>query len=180
MNKLVSDLPVQLQVERQVAGWFYPKKPELFQSTRLPVWILEPSKNSIYPYNAYGFPSYGLPGFKLGVMHHLREIVDPDNFNRLPTVEDEKYLRGFMAEYFPEANGATLALKTCLFTNTIDYNFLLDFHPRHPEVLIVSCCSGHGFKFCSAIGEIIADICADGKSRQEIDFFSMSRKRTSS
>ncbi len=110
-------------------------------------------------------------------MHHEREIVDPDNFNRRPTREDEDYLRGFMSEYFPEANGTALALKTCLFTNTRDYNFLLDFHPKHPEVLIVSCCSGHGFKFCSAVGEIVADLCSDGKSRQKIDFFSMNRIR---
>jgi sarcosine oxidase len=178
ITKLVPDLPVPLEVERQVVGWFYPKKPELFQSGRLPVWILEPSKNSAYPFNAYGFPSHGFPGFKLGVMHHRREIVDPDNFNREPTREDEKYLRGFMAEYFPEANGSTMALKTCLFTNSPDYSFLLDFHPKHPEVLIVSCCSGHGFKFCSAIGEIVADICSDGKSSQRIDFFSMNRERT--
>ena len=48
----------------------------LFDQKRLPVWILEPTKNARYPFNAYGFPSHGLPGFKLGVMHHEREIVE--------------------------------------------------------------------------------------------------------
>jgi sarcosine oxidase len=54
---------------------------------------------------------------------------------------------------------------------------VLDFHPDHPQVVIASCCSGHGFKFCSVIGEIVAGLCVDGKSSHDIQMFSARRFR---
>jgi sarcosine oxidase len=63
----------------------------------------------------------------------------------------------------------------CLYTNTPDYDFLIDRHPIHPQVLIASPCSGHGFKFASAIGEVLADLALDGATRQPIGFLAASR-----
>jgi sarcosine oxidase len=69
-----------------------------------------------------------------------------------------------------------MALRSCLFTNTPDEHFILDRHPAHEQVVLVSPCSGHGYKFCSVIGEIIADLASgDGTTRHDIGFLRLSR-----
>jgi sarcosine oxidase len=123
----------------------------------------------------YGFPIYGIPGFKVGRYHHLAQRVDPDHMDREAHREDEDVLRRFTARYFPDAVGPTVALKTCLFTNTPDEHFILDLHPELPQVCIAAGFSGHGFKFCSVVGEIMADLAQTGRSRHDLDLFRLRR-----
>ncbi|HUE45466.1 MAG TPA: N-methyl-L-tryptophan oxidase, partial [Aestuariivirgaceae bacterium] len=63
----------------------------------------------------------------------------------------------------------------CMYTNTPDYNFILDLHPADDRVVIASPCSGHGFKFSNVIGEICADLALDGTTSFDIDFLSLGR-----
>ena len=70
-------------------------------------------------------------------------------------------LRGFAARYFPNGSGPTMSLAVCMFTNTSDNHFVIDLHPDHPQVSFASPCSGHGFKFASVVGEILADLAID-------------------
>ncbi|HET9636872.1 MAG TPA: hypothetical protein VFP26_13175, partial [Gemmatimonadaceae bacterium] len=67
---------------------------------------------------------------------------------------------------------------TCIFTNTPDHDFVIDFHPAHRNVLISSPCSGHGFKFASAIGEVQADLLTKGEARFDVSPFRINRFRT--
>ena len=64
---------------------------------------------------------------------------------------------------------------TCIFTNTPDEHFIIDRLKETPEVLVVSACSGHGFKFCSVVGEILADLALDGGTRHDISLFASAR-----
>ncbi len=90
--------------------------------------------------------------------------------------EDEALLREFGSRYFPEGTGDTMALRACMFTNTPDEHFILDSHPQHPQVVLASPCSGHGYKFCSVIGEILADLATgDTSTRHDINFLRMHR-----
>ncbi len=66
-------------------------------------------------------------------------------------------------------------LTTCIFTNTPDEHFIVDPLPDAPQVLVVSPCSGHGYKFCSVIGEIVADLVVDGATRHDIGLFRLDR-----
>jgi sarcosine oxidase len=68
-----------------------------------------------------------------------------------------------------------MALRSCFFTNTPDEHFIIDFHPDHPQVILASPCSGHGYKFCSVIGEILADLAGDRRTRHDIGFLSLDR-----
>ena len=71
-----------------------------------------------------------------------------------------------------------MALKTCLFTNTPDEHFVIDLHPEFPNVSIAAGFSGHGFKFASVVGEILADLALDGSSAQfDFGLFSLTRPR---
>ena len=62
-----------------------------------------------------------------------------------------------------------------MYTNTPDGHFVIGPDPRHPAVTLVSACSGHGFKFALAIGEIVADLVAEGATRWDLGLFSPAR-----
>jgi sarcosine oxidase len=171
-SKLVLELGSLAVPERQVLAWLQPTRPEYFQLGAFPVFNLEVEEGRYY-----GFPSFLLPGFKFGKYHHRREQVDPDTMNREPGPEDEELLRDFARRYFPDGSGATLMLKACLFTNSPDGHFILDQHPAHPEVAVAAGFSGHGYKFCSVVGEIMADLVQGGEPHHDIDLFRLNRFR---
>jgi sarcosine oxidase len=88
--------------------------------------------------------------------------------DREPSRADETPLREFTERYFPDAAGPTMSLKTCLFTNSPDEHFIIDRHPHHPQVALAAGFSGHGFKFSSVVGEILADLALDGDTTHDI------------
>ena len=147
----LTGLPVV--AERQVLAWLDPLRPELFAPERFPVFnvIVEEGRY-------YGFPVFGIPGFKFGRYHHLQEHGDPDELDREPSGRDEQLLRAFAERYFPEGAGPTSSLKACLFENTPDEHFLLGLHPDHENVVVAGGGSGHAFKFASVIGEVVAQL----------------------
>jgi len=68
-----------------------------------------------------------------------------------------------------------MSLVACTFTNTPDHHFIIDLHPEYPQVCIASPCSGHGFKFASVVGEIMADLAEEGMTRHDISLFRLER-----
>jgi sarcosine oxidase len=171
LPNLAPELSLPLRVERNVLFWYEPlARPEHFSAEKLPVWILELDED----YAFYGFPMIPGQGVKVARHHGGRE-VDPDHIDRDATEEDERPVRDFMTHYMPEANGRRLDSRVCMYTNTPDFNFILDFHPRDRRVVIASPCSGHGFKFSNVIGSIAADLALDGRTEFEIGFLSIDR-----
>jgi len=156
--------------ERQVLIWTAPLKPERFALGAFPVFNMEAEEGRFY-----GFPVYGVPGFKIGKYHHRCERVDPDRMERACRPEDEAVVREAIRRYFPDADGPALDMKACLFTNSPDEHFIIDFHPGHPQVAIAAGFSGHGFKFCSVVGEIMADLALEGRTRFDIGMFRLTR-----
>ena len=155
-----------LAPERQVMLWTQPLRPPLFEVGAFPVFYMIVPEGPFY-----GFPSHDDRGFKIGKYHHRGERVDPDTMDRACHPEDEAVLRDAVRRYFPDANGPTLAMTTCLFTNTPDQHFVVDRLPQAPNVAIAAGFSGHGFKFCSVIGEILAGLALDGGTRHNISLF---------
>jgi sarcosine oxidase len=167
---LMPALAALARPERQVMLWVQPRRPEFFRLGRLPVFNMETPEGHFY-----GFPIFGNPGFKIGRYHHRREQVDPDRVDRRCGPEDEAVLREGIRRYFPDADGPTLAMKPCLFTNSPDEHFIIDRHPDAPQVTLAAGFSGHGFKFCSVVGEILADLAIEGRSRWDIELFRLAR-----
>jgi sarcosine oxidase len=170
LAKLVPALAPLAAPERQVLAWFRPQRPEHFSTGGFPVFILAVEEG-----NFYGFPMYGLPGLKIGLHHHFEEVVDPDTMERTANARDEAVLRDCVARYLPDGLGETLALKTCLYTNTPDRHFIVDQLPGCPQVVIGGGFSGHGFKFCSVMGEILADLALTGTTQHETGAFKLAR-----
>lgn len=156
--------------ERQVLAWFQPERPEFFRTDTFPVFNMLVDEGRFY-----GFPVHGVPGFKIGKYHHLEESGPADQVVRDVTPEDEQVLRDCTSRYFPRAAGPTMTLKTCMFTNAPDGHFLIDLHPHAPQVSYASACSGHGFKFASVIGEILADLALYRETRHNIELFRHAR-----
>lgn len=170
-SDLLSDLDGVVVPERQVLGWFQPPtSPEHFAPEAFPVFVTETDDGTEY----YGFPRYDRPGVKVGVYHHLHENIDPDAV-AAPTREDEDALRDVLRDHVPAANGPTMGLETCLFTNSPDMDFVVDTHPEHERVVVAAGFSGHGFKFSSAIGEALADLAVDGETDLPVSAFAMDR-----
>lgn len=172
-GKLAADYEPVLVPERQVQAWLRTSRPELFGPEVFPVWVMEVPEGMFY-----GFPLFagGPPGFKLGRLHHRAEVADPDLLDREGAdAVDEALLRDFAARYFPDGAGPALSMKVCMFTNTPDEHFLLGLHPAHPQVVLAAGFSGHGFKFCSVMGEILADLALEGGTRQDIGLFDVRR-----
>ncbi len=169
-SKLLPGLGASAVPERQALAWFETLKPEIFTPETFPVFNLMVDEG-----NFYGFPEFGIPGFKLGRYHHLEEIVDPDEIDRNPNERDEALLRDFTEKYFPDAAGDTSSMKVCMFTNSPDEHFIIDCMPEAPQVVVAAGFSGHGFKFSSVVGEILADLAADGATQHDIGMFKLSR-----
>jgi sarcosine oxidase len=169
-GKLMSDLGVPLVVTRQVLGWVWPRKPEMFEIARLPVWAIEKT-GGIY----YGFPMMpDSPGFKLAD-HSFGTTTDPDRVAREVTVEDERTFQPAIQQYIPDAQGSTLAMRVCLYTHSPDRHFVIDRHPRHDRVTVACGFSGHGFKFASVVGEVLADLALAGGTALPIEFLGLRR-----
>jgi sarcosine oxidase len=170
-HRLVTQYTGTLQPERQVMIWMQPRVPVHFQIDAFPVFNMAVEEGTFY-----GFPIYSIPGFKCARWHHLEQaIADPGGMDRDCHPEDEAILRAFVRRYFPDGDGPTLSMRTCLFTNTPDTHFVIDAHPDYPNVFIAGGFSGHGFKFCSVVGEILADLAQNGSTRYDISLFRATR-----
>ena len=83
-------------------------------------------------------------------------------------------MKGLVAPFLPDLN-EPIDSAVCMYTNTASGHFLLDFHPEAPSVLVASPCSGHGFKFSSALGEIMANQIGNGETRFDLSLFRVAR-----
>jgi sarcosine oxidase len=170
LRELVLDVPLPLTIERQMFHWFEPTaRRDLHHATRCPLALWEFERDRMVAM----FPDLG-DGVKAGV-HHEGETTDPATVRRTTTREEDAEIRQILSRLMPHAAGRQLEARVCLYTNTPDHDFLIDTHPSHPEALLVSPCSGHGFKFASAIGEIVAEIVARGESNFDLTPFRLGR-----
>ncbi len=95
--------------------------------------------------------------------------------DREVNAEDEAILRQAVSRYFPLAAGELMDRKTCIYTNTPDEHFMIGVLPDRPQVSVAAGFSGHGFKFASVIGEIMADLAQKGETGHDIGLFRLDR-----
>lgn len=168
---LARELDLPLTVERQSVFWFEPPHSTSYDAECFPIYAYEFKPETI----CYGFPR--LPrGVKASVMHDGTTFRDPEKVDRQIDDEEVEPLRAALRPVLPDLAASRVRESTsCLFTNTPDHDFIVDFHPEHPQILLSSPCSGHGFKFASAIGELQADMLTRGRSQFDLTPFRISR-----
>jgi len=162
---LLGGLRLPLAVERQVMYWFRPPTAGLFGPDRLPVFIWEWAPGRFF----YGVPDHGA-GLKVA-RHHEGQLVTPDGMARSVGVEEIAEMRVILRDRIPDADTPPAGTMTCLYTNTPDCHFVLGPHPDEPRLIVASACSGHGFKFATVIGEILADLATTGTSPYDLSLF---------
>jgi sarcosine oxidase len=167
-----------LTVTRQVLTWVEPLRRTDFELGKFPCWLFaNPTGEGAF----YGFPilpedvTGGPAGLKLA-LHLPGEPCDPDLPRRQPDAADEEVLTGFLRTFIPDGYQFTHLQKTCLYTNSPDEHFILDLLPETDgKVAVAAGFSGHGFKFAAVIGEIMADLAADGDTKLPIGFLRAGR-----
>ncbi len=173
--RLFADLALPLTVERQVLYWFEPVgRRELFSAGRFPIYIWEDASGDAL----YGFPAQdGPPGGVKVAFFYRGHPTDPDRVDREVRPEEVAEMRAALAQRIPALNGPLVATATCLYTLTPDHHFIIAPHPHMPQVILASPCSGHGYKFASVIGEILADLAIIGSTGHPIALFDPARFR---
>ena len=169
IGELVPALKPKLTLTRQVACWFEPRRNATTRLGALPVFIIDGDDDV-----AYGFPDIG-SGFKCASHNDSGTLLAADEASQDAGPADEKRMRDFLQAYLPDAAGPLQKMSTCIYTRTPDEDFIIDLHPDDKRIVIASPCSGHGYKFASVIGEVLADLAIDGTTRHDITRFSVGR-----
>ena len=166
---LLPGLRLPLQVERQVVHWYAPREgaPPL-TAARCPIVLWQPDEGGVF----YTAPDTG-HGLK-AALHHGGETTEPGAVPP-PTEKDEEVSRALLARLLPTAGGRLLDARTCLYTNAPDGHFVIDRHPDHAQVIVASPCSGHGFKFAPAVGEVLAELAQGRRPAFDLAPFSLAR-----
>ncbi len=171
LGELMPELQLPLSIRRQVLHWFNSEndltKPR-FLPENFPIYIWEYAPNRMF----YGFPDLG-EGIKIA-FHHGGELTTPDGIDRTVSKEEIRQMEELTKRYL-NINPTYHHSAVCMYTNTPDEDFIIDYHPAHKNIIIASPCSGHGFKFSSAVGKILCNMAADQPLNADLSFFSISR-----
>lgn len=162
-----------LEIERQVLYWFDPPGGIApFAPERCPIYIWDRGAGVQF----YGFPVDEL-GVKVAFFRTGRAArCTPDAIDRVVHSAEIRAMRDALAPCLPALSaGELVETITCMYTLTPDHHFVIGRHPDHSQVVIASPCSGHGYKFATVVGEILADLAIDGTTRHPIDLFSPTR-----
>jgi sarcosine oxidase len=169
------ELKPHLKLTRQVLGWFEPLQPAYYAPDRCPVFILESEDDA-----CYGFPDFAGTGVKTASHRKGAYLPSADDLSQDGGAADEAQIRRMLALAMPEANGPLRAMRTCMYTRTPDEDFVIDRSSADPRIILASPCSGHGFKFASVIGEVLADLALGKTPANDISRFKLERFRRQS
>ena len=164
MPALLGDHGSTFSLERQVMHWFTPQDPRALDS--MPIFIRQ-AGDTVF----YALPPVGLDT-KVAV-HHAGDPTTPETVQRVVLPDEVAAVRALLEQYVPAIAGTHRRAAVCLYTNARTGHFVIDRHPAHGAVLVASACSGFGFKFASAIGEILADRLTDRTPSLDITDFRM-------
>lgn len=159
------------RVTRQTIYWFAADDVSAFSPEEFP-GILWPGIHEDDYLGAFPVLPGGTPGFK--VLTERREFeYDPDTVPRdVPQSEIDEFVEVVMKDRILGLDlNNCLKAKVCLYTDTPDDHFIIDWHPENKNMLVVSPCSGHGFKHSAAIGESIVQWMLDGRSEIDLSAF---------
>lgn len=174
-KQLIPNLPSSLNVTKQSLFWVRPKNVQDFSDAVFPCWnIQDPNKEGLY----YGFPIVKYKDeLLIKLAHHVQNItIDPDRDDRKSASQDQVIIQYALDTFFPNKIDKIVESSTCLYTNSKDENFIIDFAAGFDHRVVYACgFSGHGFKFVPVIGKILAELAIYGKTDSPIEFLAAQR-----
>jgi glycine/D-amino acid oxidase-like deaminating enzyme len=169
-GRLLADLGVPLVVRRKPQYWFAPRGEAYGADSGSPAFLYE-TPDGVF----YGFPVVGPEGMKCAEHSGGAVVDDPLQLRRDVDPADLARVERFIAACLPQLTTTLNDHAPCMYTMSPDENFVLDVHPRHPQVSLVAGLSGHGFKFAPVLGEALADLATTGQSSLPIGFLGLRR-----
>jgi sarcosine oxidase len=168
LPKLLPEVGLKLSTERRVLAWHEGEAAADLMDGRLPAFVIDDDGGW------YGMPT---PGGRLKIGHdkHFRQRIDPDAAPMAVDATDVEFLSHCIPRYLTGFREEASELKSCIYTITEDHHFLIDWHPEHANVLMFSCCSGHGFKYAPVYGAMAADLIS-GNDRADLAQFRLGRE----
>ena len=169
-NDFLADIGIDLTVLRKFVGWFPVRTDQYLVRSGFPTYFFELPHGSFY-----GFPC--LDGKTVKVAEHTggEPVFDPSQVDRVCHPNDPNRLADFLSKYLPDTTPILARHAVCLYTMTSDQHFVIDQHPKWKNVAFAAGFSGHGFKFCSVVGEALADLAESGNTSLPIKFLATSR-----
>lgn len=147
-------------IYRQLLYWF-PIRQGYPGLRDMPAFVWDfggPRGGFVHLHGFFGFPALDGPGggVKVGSESYER-TAEPDGCQHPATRHEiARMYASCVARYLPWLGPEAIKTVSCLYTCTRGSRFVIAHHPEHDSVLIVSACSGHGFKHSPAIGEAVA------------------------
>lgn len=167
------DLARIFTITRQVLYWFELNAPAArYTPPQFPVWIWELQDRA---HVIYGFPTLDGRSVKLATEQYTATTTAQSARREVSGEEQATMYANLVAPFLPDLGPRCVKAQACLYTATRDFHFVIDRHPRMPNVILASPCSGHGFKHSAAIGEALAQLALDGKCDADLDSFSLAR-----
>jgi len=168
--RLLESLGVRLTVLRKPLLWYRTQTPNYHVDNGFPVWLFETASGVFY-----GFPEIDTMGLKVAEHSNGAPVDDPLALDRRLLPEDRQPVESFLATHLLDVSRECLHHTVCMYTMTPDQHFLIDRHPQHVQVCFAAGLSGHGFKFATVLGEILAQLTLDGETPQPIGFLGLDR-----
>lgn len=179
--QLIPGITDKLRITRQVLSWMQPAEPEKFTKDVFPCWmIVKPGTEGSY----YGFPAmkegeFGGPAGMKMALHYPGSTTTPGTIDRTVHPEDLEHLAAFTNEYIPGASEKINDTASCMYSNSPDEHFVIDHLPgTDQQVTVAWGFSGHGFKFVSVVGEVLADLVIEGETKLPVSFLGWQRFRS--
>ncbi|HEY1592450.1 MAG TPA: N-methyl-L-tryptophan oxidase [Solirubrobacteraceae bacterium] len=166
-------------VHRQLMHWF-PIRQGYERLREMPVFVWDlggETDGFVHLDGFYGFPAVDGPagGVKVATESYER-TTSPDGRQHPATPEEVTTMyRRCIGPYLPWLGPDPVRSVSCLYTNTRGSRFVIDRHPEHERVMLVSACSGHGFKHSAAIGEAVAQLLTRGEADVDLSPFALER-----
>lgn len=159
-----------LTVMRQVMLWFGTADDRRFRRDVFPAFIADTPTGHFY-----GLPMIDGTGQKTARHYGAAEFRSPAEIDRATSPADEVAVREFLDRHIPEVNGPCRRASVCVYTLTPDRHFVIDRLPNAENVAVAAGFSGHGYKFASVVGEILADLSDEGRTALPVELFRLGR-----
>jgi sarcosine oxidase len=170
-GRLLADLKLPLEVRRKVVFWYEPLDTVYDVQRGCPVYGFDTTDGFMY-----GFPVIDASGAKVAQHSGGCAVSDPADLDRSLRAADEAPVSTFIRRHLPRLRPGIRRYSVCMYTMTPDEHFIIDRHPEHENVVFAAGFSGHGFKFAPVVGSVLADLVAEGRTAEPIEFLSAGRE----
>ena len=162
---LLSRLGFELRILRKALHWYRVADDQYQCSQGAPTFFYDTPDGYFY-----GFPAIDARGLKVAWHTGGEVVTDPLEVDRSLDVTEQAQVAAFLREFMPAVSSEATDHAVCLYSMSADEHFIVDRHPEHGQVVFAAGLSGHGFKFTSVLGSILADLAMAGETSLPIEF----------